>query len=152
MVTSARLSAPGLAHAPLHEERYAPVAARSLLARAPLRRPADAAAHVLLDAHADLPLFRYFIDARPSRESWAFRHVQLLGRIGAIRACRARGRGRGGAAAVLCAARPRAAPPRAAVRKRAHGERPLPAVVARRARIRARAVALAAELAACPLR
>jgi LysR family transcriptional regulator, glycine cleavage system transcriptional activator len=86
MVTSARLSAPGLAHAPLHEERYALVAARSLLARAPLRRPADAASHVLLDAHPDLPLFRYFVDARPGGESWAFRHVQLLGTIAAIRA------------------------------------------------------------------
>jgi DNA-binding transcriptional LysR family regulator len=86
MVTSARLSAPGLAHAPLHEEHYAFVGARALLARKPLRRPADAGGHVLLDAHADLPLFRYFVDARPSRESWTFRHVQLLGGIGAMRA------------------------------------------------------------------
>ena len=34
MVTSARLSAPGLTHAPLHEEHYALVAARGLLASA----------------------------------------------------------------------------------------------------------------------
>jgi DNA-binding transcriptional LysR family regulator len=86
MITSARLSAGGIAHAPLHVEHYAFVGARSLLARQPLRRAADAAAHVLLDAHADLPLFRYFVDVRPSDESWAFRHVQRLGTIGAIRA------------------------------------------------------------------
>jgi len=86
MVTSARLGVPGLAHTPLHEERYAFVAARGLLARRPLRRAADAKAHVLLDAHADLPLFRYFVDARPSRESWTFQRVQLLGGIGAMRA------------------------------------------------------------------
>jgi DNA-binding transcriptional LysR family regulator len=86
MITSARLSAPGLSHAPLHEEHYAFVGARALLARTPLRRAADAAGHVLLDAHADLPLFRYFTDARPSRESWGFRHVQRLGTISAIRA------------------------------------------------------------------
>jgi DNA-binding transcriptional LysR family regulator len=86
MITSARLPHAGLTHAPLHEEDYAFVAARSLLAKKPLRRAADAAAHVLLDAHADLPLFRYFVDARPSRESWNFRHVQRLGTIGAIRA------------------------------------------------------------------
>jgi LysR family transcriptional regulator, glycine cleavage system transcriptional activator len=86
MVTSARLGVPGLAHAPLHEEHYVFVAARSLLVRRPLRRASDAAEHVLLDAHADLPLFRYFIDARPSRESWTFRKVQLLGGIGAMRA------------------------------------------------------------------
>ena len=86
MVTSARLSLAGLSHAPLHEERYVFVAARALLAHTPLRRPDDAGEHVLLDAHPDLPLFRYFVDARPSRESWAFRHVQRLGTIGAIRA------------------------------------------------------------------
>src|SRR4051812_44767117 len=61
VITSARLSSGGLAHAPLHVEHYAFVAARSLLAREPLRRPADAANHVLLDAHPDLPLFRYFV-------------------------------------------------------------------------------------------
>ena len=86
MVTSARLSSAGLAHAPLHEEQYAFVGARALLARRPLQRPADARGHVLLDAHADLPLFRYFVDARPSRESWAFERVQLLGGIAAMRA------------------------------------------------------------------
>jgi DNA-binding transcriptional LysR family regulator len=93
MVTSARLAVPGLSYAPLHEERYVFVAARALLTRAPLRAPADAAAHVLLDAHADLPLFRYFADARPGQESWSFRHVQLLGTIAAIRARALQGAG-----------------------------------------------------------
>ncbi len=35
--------------------------------------------HTLLDAHADLPLFRYFIDGRPAREVWRFSAIRRLG-------------------------------------------------------------------------
>ena len=41
---------------------------------------------VLLDVQSDLPLFRYFLDARSPDESWSFEHVQHLGGIGPVRA------------------------------------------------------------------
>jgi LysR family transcriptional regulator, glycine cleavage system transcriptional activator len=86
MVTSARLGSAGLEVAPLHEEAYAFVAARTLLAKRPLTKPEHASLHVLLDAQPDLPLFRYFLDARSPEESWPFERVQHLGGIGPIRA------------------------------------------------------------------
>jgi DNA-binding transcriptional LysR family regulator len=86
MVTSARLVAPGLGVARLHEEEYVFVGAQSLLAKRPLSRPEDAARHVLVDVSGDLPLFRYFLDARSARELWSFERVQHMGGIGAIRA------------------------------------------------------------------
>jgi DNA-binding transcriptional LysR family regulator len=36
--------------------------------------------------HSDLPLFRYFLDARSAREVWQFGAVQHLGAIAAVRA------------------------------------------------------------------
>jgi DNA-binding transcriptional LysR family regulator len=86
MITSARLTTPGLEIARLHEEEYAFVGAERLIVRNPLSRPQDATRHVLLDVHEDLPLFRYFLDARSPDESWAFERVQHLGGIGPIRA------------------------------------------------------------------
>ena len=86
MVTSARLVAPGLGVMRLHEEEYVFVGAQAMLDERPLHRPEDAVRHVLLDVSGDLPLFRYFLDARPARELWSFERVQHLGGIGAIRA------------------------------------------------------------------
>lgn len=86
LITSFRLADPGLAYLPLHEERYAFVGQRRLLQGLPLARASDATGHRLLDAHADLPLFRYFLDTRPPGEAWSFARVQHLGTIGAIRA------------------------------------------------------------------
>ncbi len=80
-VTSVRLTAPGLEYAPLHEEDYAFVAAPHL---PPLLNPEDARDHTLLDAHADLPLFRYLLDANPPA-AWSFGRVEHLGTIAAIR-------------------------------------------------------------------
>lgn len=85
IVTSARLTQAELRYARLHEERYAFVAAPALLERAPLASPEDAARHVLLDAHGDLPLFRYFLDAAPPEQVWAFRAKEYLGTIAAVR-------------------------------------------------------------------
>ena len=85
MVTSARLSTPGFEVARLHEEEYAFVAAKSLLARTSFTNPEDSRRHTLLDVRADLPLFRYFVDARPAQEAWAFQRMQYLGGIGPIR-------------------------------------------------------------------
>lgn len=86
IVTSARTSQPGVFVQALHEERYALVASPKLLARTPLQSEKDAPAHTLLDVHADLPLFRYFVDGRPAREVWRFQHVQRLGTIAAVAA------------------------------------------------------------------
>ncbi|MDI1450594.1 LysR family transcriptional regulator [Polyangium sp. 6x1] len=84
-VSSARLSDAGFSYARLHEERYVFVGQRQLLARRPLADREDCAAHTLLDAQRDLPLFRYFLDTRPGSEDWAFRRVEVLGTIGAVR-------------------------------------------------------------------
>jgi DNA-binding transcriptional LysR family regulator len=84
-VTSARITDGGLVMAKLAEEEYVFVASRRLLKRVPLAEPSDAGAHTLLDIHADLPLFRYFLDARPAREVWGFGAVQHLGAIAALR-------------------------------------------------------------------
>ena len=84
-VTSARLTVAGLSYEVLHEEDYVFVGSAALLARTPLSRAAHATAHVLLDTAADLPLFRYFLDARGRGEAWTFGRIEYLGTIGAIR-------------------------------------------------------------------
>jgi DNA-binding transcriptional LysR family regulator len=85
-VTSARLTTAGLDYARLHEEKYAFVASPRLAKHTPLRSADDARRHVLLDAFRDLPLFRYFLDAVPAEQVWAFGRVEYLGTIGAIKA------------------------------------------------------------------
>jgi len=84
-VTSERLTDGALAYALLHEEHYVFVAAPKLLCAKPLRTARDAAEHRLIDAHADLPLFRYFLDASPREEVWRFARIETMGAIGAIR-------------------------------------------------------------------
>lgn len=86
IVTSARMVAPGLQQVALHPEQYVFVGAPGLLERRPLSRPEHAARHVLLDAHPDLPLFRYFLDGAPADEVWSFARTELLGTTAAIRA------------------------------------------------------------------
>jgi DNA-binding transcriptional LysR family regulator len=86
LITSARISSAGLAYARLHEESYAFVGSHKLLDAEPLTRREHAARHRLLELHPDLPLFRYFLDARPGGEVWAFRDTQYLGTIGPVRA------------------------------------------------------------------
>jgi LysR family glycine cleavage system transcriptional activator len=86
VITSSRLSMGGLAYEVLHEEDYVFVGSAALLARTGLHRSADAATHTLLDVAPDLPLFRYFLEARRGHEAtWTFRKVEYLGTIGAIR-------------------------------------------------------------------
>jgi LysR family glycine cleavage system transcriptional activator len=82
VVASMRLTSPKLSYAALHPERYVFVAKRALL-----RRREDARALTLVDVSADLPLFRYLLDALPDAEPWPFARVEHMGGIGNIR-CR----------------------------------------------------------------
>jgi DNA-binding transcriptional LysR family regulator len=84
-VTSSRLSDPKLDSFRLHREDYVFCGARALLAENPIRRPEDTARHTLLDAHPDLPLFRYWREAAPSGDDVHFTRVVRLGSIEAIR-------------------------------------------------------------------
>jgi DNA-binding transcriptional LysR family regulator len=86
MISSARISSPNLVFARLQQEEYVLVGERRLVTEIPLLGPKDARRHVLLDLHADLPLFRYFLDARSPKEDWVFDRVQYLGGIAAVRA------------------------------------------------------------------
>ncbi len=85
VITSLRLTMPGLAYATLHEERYVLVAASKLAAHAPLNCPRDAAKLTLIDTMPNLPLFRYFLDAAPGQEAWTFAGVRHVGTIAAVR-------------------------------------------------------------------
>jgi DNA-binding transcriptional LysR family regulator len=86
LVTSARITSAGLTYARLHEEKYAFVGSRKLLKKTPLGRREHAKRHTLLELNDDLPLFRYFLDARPGDEVWSFESTQYLGTIGPVRA------------------------------------------------------------------
>jgi DNA-binding transcriptional LysR family regulator len=82
IVASMRLTSPKLSYAALHAEEYVFVSKRHCLAR-----KKDAGHLTLLDVSADLPLFRYLIDALPEADPWPFARVEHLGGIGNIR-CR----------------------------------------------------------------
>jgi DNA-binding transcriptional LysR family regulator len=88
-VTDTRLDA-----LPLDAEEYVFVGQPRLLARKPLRRLADATAHTLVDAHADLPLLGYLRSAAaPGVDRVRFARIVRMGTIDAIRACVLRGVG-----------------------------------------------------------
>ena len=85
LVSSARMTDAGLCYARLHEESYVFVGSAALLAQQPLLRCQHASEHTLLELNSALPLFRYFLDARPGHEVWAFAHTQRLGTIAPVR-------------------------------------------------------------------
>ena len=85
-VTSSRFTDPKLDAIRLHREDYVLVGARKLLDKNPLSREEHAARHTLLDATADLPLFRYWRDAPGGGDRLRFGRVVRLGSIEAIRA------------------------------------------------------------------
>ncbi len=95
VVTSFRLTRPGLAYATLHAEHYVFVAAPELLDERPLAGADDARAHTLVDTLADLPLFRYFLDAFAGAAAWSFGKTLYMGTIAAVRALIRRGDGVG---------------------------------------------------------
>jgi DNA-binding transcriptional LysR family regulator len=84
-VSSARITMWYLRYELLHREDYVFVTSPELLMRRPMLRPEDARNFRLLDLHPDLPLFRYFLDARPAGEPWDFEAIEYLGTIGAVR-------------------------------------------------------------------
>lgn len=85
-ITSSRFADPKLDSARLHREDYAFVGSRALVARLPLARDEHAAQHTLLDASAELPLFRYWRDAPGGGDRLHFGRIVRLGSIEAIRA------------------------------------------------------------------
>lgn len=93
LVSSVRVSEVGLAYAPLHDEDYVMVGSKRHIERTPLRSAADASRHVLVDVHADLPLFRYFLDAVPAEPGWTFSRIERMGTIAAVRQRVLRGAG-----------------------------------------------------------
>lgn len=84
-VTSSRTTDPKLEARRLHREDYVFVGAPALPRSSPLAREEQAGAHALLDASADLPLFRYFRDAPGGGDRLRFGRVVRLGSIEAIR-------------------------------------------------------------------
>jgi len=80
VVASMRLTGANLSYAALHPEIYALVGTDRQL-----RRREDSQALTLVDVSADLPLFRYFLDALPDAEPWPFARTEYLGGIGNIR-------------------------------------------------------------------
>lgn len=84
-VSSARITMWYLRYELLHREDYVFVGSPAVVARKGFARPEDARHHRLLDLHPDLPLFRYFLDARPAGEPWDFDSIEYLGTIGAVR-------------------------------------------------------------------
>lgn len=92
-VTSTRIADPRLAAAQLHREDYAFVGATALLRERPFTRPSHASQHTLLDAAADLPLFRYWRDAPGGGDRLRFAGVRRIGTIAAIEALVRQGRG-----------------------------------------------------------
>lgn len=88
VVFSARLTGPRLRYATLHAEHYAFVGR----ADASFSDPQD---HLLVDVSADLPLFRYLLDAMPAATPWTFRGHRYMGGIAGVRFLILRGVGVG---------------------------------------------------------
>jgi DNA-binding transcriptional LysR family regulator len=80
VVFSARLTSPNIEYTTLHSEEYLFVGTTQAI-----DGPESAREHVLLDVSADLPLFRYLLDALPEGPRWRFARHEYLGGIGAIR-------------------------------------------------------------------
>jgi DNA-binding transcriptional LysR family regulator len=86
VLTSARLNDQKLVSAPFREIEYVLVGSPGLVKKNPLARPDDARRHTLIDLDDGLPLFRFFSEARPAKESWTFQKQHYLSIIAAVRA------------------------------------------------------------------
>jgi LysR family glycine cleavage system transcriptional activator len=83
-ISTGRVSTDYLRHEVLHREPYAFVARPAVVARRKLVRSVDAKRHRILDLHAGLPLFDYFLSARPAGEKWTFSGGEYLGAVSAV--------------------------------------------------------------------
>ncbi len=88
VVFSARLTRAGLDYVTLHPEDYVFVGAGPMVPA-----PGAVEGQVLLDVSADLPLFRYLLDALPEVTHWPFARREYLGGIGALRLRALEGKG-----------------------------------------------------------
>jgi DNA-binding transcriptional LysR family regulator len=84
-VTSSRFTDPKLDSVRLYREDYVFVGSSVLLKKHPFDREEHAGEHTLLDASADLPLFRYWRDAPGGGDRLRFGRIVRLGGIEAIR-------------------------------------------------------------------
>jgi len=82
-VGSMRLTSTSLETALLHEEHYRLVSAPGLRE---IEGPEDVFELRLVDISGDLPLFRYWQDGQPARQTWRFARHEYMGTIGAIKA------------------------------------------------------------------
>ena len=85
-VGSMRMDDPKLDAVRLHREDYVFVGQPALMRQTPLRRPADAARHTLLDERSALPLYAYWRDSAGGRDRLTFGRFVYLGTTAAIRA------------------------------------------------------------------
>ena len=92
-VGSMRLDDPRLEGIALHAERYVFVGSPTLLKTLPLRSPADARQHTLIDTGPDVPLYRYFGEAPRSPGTLEFDHLVRIGTIEGMRMVVLRGEG-----------------------------------------------------------
>jgi len=92
-ITSSRIAEGALETCALHPETYLLVGARRPLEAHPLRGPADALHHALVDLTPDLPLSRYFLDQAGGSAQWRFRRLEFLGTLAAVRMRVLQGRG-----------------------------------------------------------
>lgn len=85
-ISSVRFTDNKLQYVALHEEKYVFCAKPGVVSREhPLTEVEHAQKHCLLDIDGTLPLFSYFLDAKPRNEVWRFHRVDHLGTIAAIR-------------------------------------------------------------------
>ena len=92
-LTSSRIAEGSLDFRVLHTERYVFVGPAKLVRHLPLRGPADARLHTLIDIDNDLPLCRYFLDRAGGSAGWKFARVERMGTAGAVRLRVLQGRG-----------------------------------------------------------
>ncbi|MEL6179175.1 MAG: LysR family transcriptional regulator [Myxococcota bacterium] len=92
-ITSRTIEDPRVDELRLHREDYVFVGQPEMLARNPLKHPDDAIHHILVDAHATLPLFRYWKDAPNGGTRLKFDSILRMGTIAAIRALILAGQG-----------------------------------------------------------